>query len=82
MFIPIRIYKRSKKATAVSVATMVLSILLILIPVIVTLKVKTISVPLFLLYVICFAMAAAIVSGRDKISNQIAERELLKHQTS
>ena len=82
MLIPVRIYKRSRKATAVSIASMVISLLLILVPVAVTIKIRTFNPLLFLLYAVCFGIAAVVISGRDRLSNQIAERDLLEHKLS
>ena len=82
MLNPIRIYKRSKKATAISIISALISLLLILAPVIVTVKIRTLNPLLFLLYAVCFTMAVFIFTGSEKAANQIAERDLPEHQTS
>ena len=77
MFHLIKIYKRSRKATLVSILGVVLSIVLILVPIVITVLVKRINPLLFLLFAVCFGLAAMIISERDHVANQIAEHDIL-----
>ena len=79
MFHLIKIYKRSRKATAVSILGIVLCAVLVIVPIMVTAMVKNLTPLLFLLFAVCFSLAAYIYSERDRVANQIAERDLLKN---